>query len=157
MDELLASQSQRYHPSINSSVLIYTPDWREALCKKILFRKNTTYSTPVDLIHDTSQFIAPILFLVPISLNHCLQCEKHTLITIQTVYILCTVHFMKSPNVVFAENDTDSYLGQPVFQSTPSTSGETNLSNFTVFLTQNFKHIMVNGITIRWNAVSHLI
>lgn len=157
MDELLASQSQGYHLSINSSVLIYTPDWREALCKIILFRKNTTYSTPVDLFYDPSQFIAPILFLVPISLNHCLQCEKHMLITIHTVYILCTVHFMESPNVVFAENDTDSYLGQPVFQSTPTTSGETNLSNFTVFLTQNFKHIMVNGITIWWNAVSQLI
>ena len=113
MDELLASPSQGYHPAINSSVLIFTPDWREALRKEILFCKNTTYSTPVDLIQDLS--IHSTYILAPTSPTHCLQCEKHMLITIHTVYILCTVHLLKSSNVVSQKMTVTAIWGSRCF------------------------------------------
>ena len=113
-----------------------------------MFRKNTTYSTPVDLIQDLS--IHSTCILAPTSPNHCLQVKSIRLL-LHIYFVYCT--FIGITECCFSENDSDSYLGQPVFHSTPTTSGETDLSNCTVFLTRNFKHIMVNGITIWWNVV----
>ena len=142
-----ASPSQGYHPAINSSVLIYTPGWREALFKKVCFtRTQHSTCTPVDLIQDLS--IRSTYILTPATPIHCLQCEK-----LYVVY--CT--FIEITECCFSENDSGSYLGRPVFQSTPATSGETDLSNFTFFLTRNSKHLMVNRITSWWNVVRQLI
>ena len=87
----------------------------------------TTYSTPLDLIQDLSIHSTYCrLYFAPAYPNNCLQKA-------------CT--FIEITKCCFSENDSDSYLGQPVFHSTPTASGATDLSNFTVFLTRNFKHI----------------
>ena len=66
------------------------------------------------------------------------------------IYILCNVNLLESPNVVFQKMTVTVIWGSQCFIQ------HLQHQVSTVFLTRNFKHVMVTGITIWWNVLRQL-
>ena len=70
------------------------------------------------------------------------------------IHLHCT---LKSPNIVFQKMTVTVIWGSQCFNQHHQHQVRQTSQMFTVFLTQNFKHLLVNGIAICWNVVSQLI
>ena len=119
--------------------------------KRSIMRKKKCSARTQHIAHQwiwfkTSQFTAPV-FWPPHLPTIAFKWKAYAYCYI---YILCTVHLLESPNVVFQKMTVTVIGGSQCFIQ------HLQHQVSTVFFTQNFKHIMVTGITIWWNVLRQL-